>query len=310
MKSVQPTISLALFGLAVGLAVKPIGDEPTPVPFYTVDLDQPEEKRWDHIIKEYAEDVKYVQKIMRFKGGSRFGRACTSIVSEDVNGQIWHARNMDYGFSDKVRNVTIGVHFQTGGLTMYSAITFVGYVGVLTGQKPHGYTITVDQRDQGNWWMNLLIGLLDHNALPVSLLVRDTLAYFKDFESAIENLAQTDTVAPAYFIIGGVHQHQGVVVTKSRIGADDFWYIGAEKNYSNWFLVETNYDHWEPAPTSDDRRHAAIKAMMVMGRQQISVQNLFNVISTPLVKNKKTIYSVVMSAAQPSLMKAWVRYPE
>ncbi|XP_041354916.1 N-acylethanolamine-hydrolyzing acid amidase-like [Gigantopelta aegis] len=365
MKSVQIVISLALFGLAVGLAVKPTGDEPTQVPFYTVDLDQPEEKRWDHIMKEYAEDVKYVHEIMsdifpedliplveqiaanydndiedpyanEMRGiaktmnvslgdvvflniiydlsafgrdDSRFGKACTSIVSEDVNGLIWHARNLDYDFADILRNVTIGVHFQTGGSTTYSSITFAGYVGVLTGQKPHGYTITVNERDQGNWWMNILIALMDPNAVPIGFLTRDTLTYFTDFAGAVENLAQTDTIAPVYFVLGGVNKRQGVVITKSRIESDDLWYLGAEKNYSNWFLVETNYDHWEPAPSSDDRRDPAIKAMKDMGKQKISVQNLLSVLSTPLVKNNSTVYSIVMSASQPSLLKAWVRYP-
>jgi len=34
---------------------------------------------------------------------------------QDVNGTIWHARNLDYGFSDILRNVTIRVDFQKGG---------------------------------------------------------------------------------------------------------------------------------------------------------------------------------------------------
>ena len=30
--------------------------------------------------------------------------------------------------------------------TAYSVITYAGYVGVLSGQKPYGFTITVDER--------------------------------------------------------------------------------------------------------------------------------------------------------------------
>ena len=30
--------------------------------------------------------------------------------------------------------------------TVYSVVTYAGYVGVLSGQKPQGFTITVDER--------------------------------------------------------------------------------------------------------------------------------------------------------------------
>lgn len=38
-------------------------------------------------------------------------RFCTSIVTQDVNGQIWHSRNLDYSFVDMLRNITIRVDF-------------------------------------------------------------------------------------------------------------------------------------------------------------------------------------------------------
>ena len=44
-----------------------------------------------------------------------FDRYCTSIVSQDSKGQIWHSRNLDYGFTDMLKNITVAVDFQTGG---------------------------------------------------------------------------------------------------------------------------------------------------------------------------------------------------
>ena len=37
-------------------------------------------------------------------------------------------------------------HFIYRFQTVYSAVTFAGYVGILTGQKPYGFTISVDRR--------------------------------------------------------------------------------------------------------------------------------------------------------------------
>ena len=31
---------------------------------------------------------------------------------------------------------------------LYSGVTFAGYVGLLTGQRPHSFTITIDERGQ------------------------------------------------------------------------------------------------------------------------------------------------------------------
>ena len=44
-------------------------------------------------------------------------RYCTSIVSQDSKGQIWHSRNLDYGetLTDLLKNNTITVDFQTAG---------------------------------------------------------------------------------------------------------------------------------------------------------------------------------------------------
>lgn len=230
---------------------------------------------------------------------------CTSIVSQDSKGQIWHSRNLDYGFTDMLKNITVAVDFQTGGKTAYSVITYAGYVGVLSGQKPYGFTITVDERDQGNIILNLLVGILDKSVVPVSFLVRDALMKSPDFNAAVNLLANTPTAAPVYYIIAGVKPGEGTIITKGRLEPDDIWTINATSG--RWFEVETNYDHWVPPPQSDDRRDPANKAMKAMGQTSISVQSLFNVMSTRPVLNNKTTYTVVFSAAKPELMQSWIR---
>ena len=44
-----------------------------------------------------------------------FSSFCTSIVAQDSQGQVWHARNLDYDFSGYLRNLTVGVHFTRNG---------------------------------------------------------------------------------------------------------------------------------------------------------------------------------------------------
>ena len=234
--------------------------------------------------------------------------ACTSIVAEASNGTMYHGRNLDYSIADVLRNLTVTVDFQSSGETVYTGTTFVGYVGLLTGQRPHAYTVTLDQRSKGKWWMNALEAMAAGTSAVASFLIRDTLADTSlSFEDAVIKLGYDPLIAPCYLIVGGVNSNEGAVITRNRVAALDIWRLDTSKG--RWFLVETNYDHWEPPPPSDDRRDPAIKAMDEAGRGNVSAPSLFRVLSSPPVLNNGTAYTVTMSASIPELYNTWIRYP-
>ena len=234
--------------------------------------------------------------------------ACTSIVAEALNGTIFHGRNLDYGFGGVLRDLTINVNFQRGGKTIYMGTTFAGMVGLLSGQKLYGYTITLDERDQGDWWMNALESLVAGTHGVAAFLIRDTLADpTMNFDDAVRNLAYKPLIAPSYIIVGGIKSREGAVITRDRIAAVDLWLIDASSG--RWYLVETNYDHWKPPPASDNRRDPAIKAMNAMTRNGIGRDGLYFVLSTPPVLNNNTVYTVLMSAGIPYTYSSFVRIP-
>lgn len=233
-------------------------------------------------------------------------KMCTSIVAQSINGTIYHGRNLDYSFPDLLRELTIIVEFVRGGRTLYTGTTFAGMVGLLTGQKPHAYTISVDERDQGFWWMNVLEAFIAGTHGISTLHVRDALAdKDMDFGAVVDFLAEKPFIAPCYVIVGGTSPNEGVVITRDRSEAQDVWRMDA--NNGDWFLVETNYDHWKPPPDDDDRRDPAIKAMVEMSRGGLNATSLFRVMSTPPVLNSGTTYTVVMSAALPEVYGTWIR---
>ena len=236
--------------------------------------------------------------------GNEGFKACTSIVAEYTGGAILHGRNLDYHL-DGLRNMTLTVDFQRGGKTVYTGTTFAGFVGLLTGQKPHGYSISMNERDQGKLWVNILQGIINGMSAVTVFEIRDTLANSSyDFAMALDILSSNHLIAPSYIIVGGIEKSQGAVITRGRISALDVWKVSKE---NGWFLVETNYDHWEDPPVSDDRRNPAIQAMNKMGQANMSTTNLFDVLSTHPVLNDGTIYTVVMSAAKPELYTTWIR---
>ena len=74
---------------------------------------------------------------------------CTSIVGQDANGNILHARNLDFGLflgwdianntwavSELLRPLILNVNFTRNGVLAYKAVSFAGFIGVFTGVKP------------------------------------------------------------------------------------------------------------------------------------------------------------------------------
>ena len=69
----------------------------------------------------------------------------------------------------------------------------------------------------------------------------------------------------------------------------------------NWFVAQTNYDWWEPQPSSDNRLGLAIENLLSLGRTVGSSQDgLFTTMSllgnstTRGVLNSKTIFTTII----------------
>ena len=74
---------------------------------------------------------------------------CTSIVGQDKNGNVYHARNLDFGLllgwdvnndtwiiSELLRPLIMNVEFVKGGALQYKTVSFIGFVGLITGIRP------------------------------------------------------------------------------------------------------------------------------------------------------------------------------
>ena len=103
--------------------------------------------------------------------------ACTSIVAQDSAGEIYHARNLDFGLffgwdktnktwllAEKMRPLLFNARFVKNGAVFYNATVFAGYVGLLTGMKQGMFSISVDTRFDSNVDRGLLAWLRgDHS---------------------------------------------------------------------------------------------------------------------------------------------------
>lgn len=147
--------------------------------------------------------------------------ACTSIVSQTVDGQIYHSRNMDWSFGNhSVQNLTALVNFQKGGETVYQTVTWLGYVGGLSAMRytkgKGGWSLTVDERGTADVLAPLeaVVRIWKGTATPIGMLVRDALATQPDYEGALQYLADTPIANAVYYIVGGSEAGQGAVITR------------------------------------------------------------------------------------------------
>ncbi|XP_054599781.1 acid ceramidase isoform X2 [Nothobranchius furzeri] len=239
---------------------------------------------------------------------------CTSVVAEDKNGNLLHGRNLDFGLfmgwdvkdkswiiSEKLKPLVVNLDFRKNSQTVFKSTNFAGYVGMLTGIKPHTFTLTMNERftlDGG------YIGILEwimgqRDGMWMSFLTRSVLENANSYEEAKRQLAETKMLAPAYFILGGNQRGQGCIITRSRQHSIDVLEIDVK--LGRWYVLETNYDHWKDPFFLDDRRTPAMKCMNQTTQARISVNTLYDVLSTKPVLNKLTTYTALMQVSEGKL---------
>lgn len=219
---------------------------------------------------------------------------CTSIVAMNGAGRVYHGRNLDYNLPAVLRPLVVMVHFynSTDGTKVFSATTFAGSVGVLTGVSPQGVSMSVDERDADTGFVfeNLLELLLVKDSRPVTFLVRDILEAGGAYETSFLKATLTPVLAPVYLILAGT-TGQGAIITRNRLDTQNVWSLGPD----NWFVLVSNYDPWLPDPKRDPRRTVAENELKRLGQAQGSTpQGLLSALTLHPVLREITIYTSIL----------------
>jgi len=234
---------------------------------------------------------------------------CTSIVAEDEQGKLYHARNLDFGLflgwnekthdwaiTERLRKTIVNVEWKKDGKTVFKSVNFAGFVGVYNGVRPQRFTITANER------FDLLdggyIGIIkwlrgDTSASWMTLLVREVMENVDSYDEAIRKLSETKLMAPVYYIVGGNSSGQGSIVVRSREQTLDTVTLNPS-DPNGWYVLETNYDPKSKPLFIDDRRTPGNKCMQKLGRKNVGFEGIFNVLSSTTNLNKLTAYTTLM----------------
>jgi len=241
--------------------------------------------------------------------------ACTSIIAKGDNGELLHARNLDFGLfvgwdfqnmtwplSEALRPAVVNMEFQKDNKTLYTSAGFVGYIGVFTGVKPNAFSFSANERfslDGG--YVGIIEWILGkHDAAWLGFYSRDIFEQCDDYACAKASMEKTEMVSPVYFILAdGKSQNDGCVITREREKVHATVNLNQEKDQTksgSWFLLQTNYDPDKSPPFFDDRRNPGIKCMNKMGeKSSISKGGMFDVLSTKPNLNMLTVYTSLMN---------------
>jgi len=208
-----------------------------------------------------------------------------------------HIRTMDWGM-DFLKPLTIQVEFQHGGVTMFTCTTWAGYVGILTGMKPHGWSASVNFRStsDGSFWTNFKKTL--SRSWPVGFLLRELFEKGVTYDEAVESLATWPVIAPCYFTLAGRRAGDGALITRLPDAEEQRWTL-----HEQGFIVQTNIDHWSTNEEEDimdsiERREFArafIKTQQVFEGE--NYEKLWQLMSQDPILNELTIYATLMCPA-------------
>jgi len=199
--------------------------------------------------------------------------ACTSIVAQDSDGNVFHGRNADFGLmgglnrdtltwalTESMKHNVIDVTFTRDGGDLYKITTFAGYRGALTASKPGAFSLSVNSREiWGDEWKGIMSWIAgDTSAQLGAPFTRRIFEECEDYECAKGHLTETELVSPAYFILANGAAAEGAVITRSRKDVEGIYELNSSTvengESGSWYLVQTNSD-----PDADvvwDRRRA------------------------------------------------------
>jgi len=218
---------------------------------------------------------------------------CTSILAVEPDGTLLHARNLDYGLPHDLQEVTVQVSFVRSGKPVFTATTFAGFAGVLTGMSPV-FSVTVDEWNTGAAWENAFSGLLE-GGKAVTFVIRELLEDPNmTYAQAAHTLATQHLIAPSFLTVGGIGANETAIITRNRMNAENITTLETVAHTDHPFaIVITNYPTNQPDPPSDPRRTFALHHLEAITGPDLDPSSLLSVISTPPVLNKGTVYSIL-----------------
>lgn len=210
---------------------------------------------------------------------------CSSLSKNTPDGPIL-ARNMDWPL-DGLDDCTISVDFEGAPAGEFTAITFPGFSGVLTGIAPERFSASINMmiEDYG----------FDIRDTPVAFLLREVFEECVDYDAAVDFLMQSDVFAPAFIHLVGTKPDEQCVIGMMTRKYENILYKVKKRDPG---LIITN--HIPDSDFDDDEYEVdSVERYRIAKRSLRGIKTLekaFDVMQKDPLLNEETKYSVAMCA--------------
>ncbi len=144
---------------------------------------------------------------------------CTAFASWNGD-KMLHARNLDWHTDENILSThSMIFDYQKEGKTVFKSVGWPGFVGVLSGIKPHKFAITLNavlSEDQAAV------------AIPISFVIRDVLETCESFSEAKVTLENIPIICDCLLLLSGTKSNEKVVIERTpkrvatRVSDTDF----------------------------------------------------------------------------------------
>lgn len=292
--------------------------------------------------KEYYNEMVGISKksgipiitLIQLNYGYDFLARCTSaIIHDKENTKMYHLRTMDWD-TDVLKDLTIHIVFTKNGIPVYECVTWIGFVGIMTGwTQTENYmcTMTLNFRKEGYTGIrNLWRFLLCPSTKPVSFLIREDLEMIDEiapFKQVIAFSFSPCYITRTFIDYQNKNYEYGVhALGKNRksytrqcrindIGNVNNIIEGKEKEDEKLetetllkecdYVIQTNHDHnykkinlgWaagDPLLLNSLDRKLVFKKKMQQAKP-LTVDKCFDIMNTIPIKNQFTVYTTVVA---------------
>jgi len=247
-------------------------------------------------------------------------RFCTSIVAQTPEGQLFHARNLDFGqlfiwdnstrswkLTEKLKKVTININFIKNGQILFKGTTMAGHVGIITGMRPQAFSISMNAKVLPD--ITNVISWFSGGQKDVHFVMwveREVFEKCSTFQEARTYLSSVNQLAGCYYILGGAKQDEGVIIVRNETSVmTEVWLD--HTNPDSWYVLQTNYDPDQKPIFLDDRITPGNNCMKKLTQAGVSPAGLYQVLASKTNLNKTTVHTVIMSVAT-GLYQTFIQY--
>ena len=147
--------------------------------------------------------------------------------------------NHTWQLTEKLRPMTVNVRFWRSGVLAYNATYFAGFVGLLTGMKTGGFSITVNSRFDKYFYHDLYEWLNgNHTGQFLAFTTRSAMEQNATYADALARLNNTQLIGPSYIILGGTAAKEGAVITRDGAQSLNLWTLPMSFANNSFFVLE------------------------------------------------------------------------